>query len=99
MNNFRRERAHADVEYSADPRACVRGADAVVIMTAADEFRALTQGDFLTLMSNPVVVDARRIFDPEDFQSIEYLTLGLGPLQSVGRDSKAPTAVDNPSVC
>jgi len=30
-------------------------------------------------MKNPNIVDARRIYDPDEFRELNYVAIGLGP--------------------
>src|SRR6266567_3411218 len=50
-----------DIEYCDDPYACVRGADALVIVTEWVQFRALDLDRVKSAMAQPVVVDLRNI--------------------------------------
>jgi UDPglucose 6-dehydrogenase len=59
--------------------ACLSGAHCCVIITEWEEFKALTSDDFIEYMAQPVVVDARRIFDPRQFRHmLEFSAVGLG---------------------
>src|SRR5215204_4040644 len=56
----------ADVDYASDAYACARGADALVIVTEWDLFRALDLGRLKAALATPVVVDLRNIYRPEE---------------------------------
>jgi len=59
--------------------ACLSGAHCCVVITEWEEFKALTPDDFIKYMAQPVVVDARRIFDPRQFRHrLEFSAVGLG---------------------
>ncbi len=59
---------------------CLKGADVCFVATEWDEFRSLRPEDFRRLMRNPVVIDGRRIYDPENFSNeLTYRAIGLGP--------------------
>ena len=47
--------------YCDDPYDCAEGADALVIVTEWDEFRALDLARVKALLAEPVVVDLRNI--------------------------------------
>jgi UDPglucose 6-dehydrogenase len=50
-----------------------------VIVTEWDEFKSLKPEDFLREMKKPVVIDGRRIFDPQIFtQKLLFKAVGLG---------------------
>ena len=61
-------------------KSCLVGADAVIIMTPWKEFEKLEPEDFKLLMNKPVVIDGRRIFDPETMvkEGIDYYAIGYG---------------------
>jgi UDPglucose 6-dehydrogenase len=68
------------IEYAENPRATIKGADCAVIMTEWDQFRKLKPEHFRAYMKTPNIVDARRIYDPEDFRELNYAAIGLGPV-------------------
>jgi UDPglucose 6-dehydrogenase len=55
-----------DIAYCADAYACAEGADALVIVTEWVQFRALDLGRLKGAMKQPVVVDLRNIYRPEE---------------------------------
>jgi UDPglucose 6-dehydrogenase len=67
-----------DVEYAQDAYACARGADALVIVTEWDIFRALDLGRLKAALASPVVVDLRNIYRPEDMtrRGFTYVSIG-----------------------
>src|SRR2546423_6842134 len=56
------------VTYCQGPYDCVEGADAAVIVTEWEQFRALDLERVKDLMACPVIVDLRNIYRPEDMQ-------------------------------
>jgi UDPglucose 6-dehydrogenase len=70
-----------DVTFCDGPYACAQGADAVVIVTEWEQFRALDLDRLKTALAAPIVVDLRNIYQPEDM-------IGRGFVyESVGRSS------------
>ena len=67
-----------EVEMCADPYAAIQGADAVVIVTEWDAFRALDLGRVMELANSPVLVDLRNIYSPDDVrgQGFAYTSVG-----------------------
>ena len=67
-----------DIEYATGPYEAIEGADAVVVVTPWDAFRALDLKRIKSLLAAPVVVDLRNIFDPEQVRSagLEYTGVG-----------------------
>jgi UDPglucose 6-dehydrogenase len=55
-----------NVEYCEGPYDCVEGADALVIATEWEQFRALDLERVRDLMTCPVIVDLRNIYRPEE---------------------------------
>lgn len=67
------------VNYAAGPYACIEGADAVVIITEWDQFRALDLPRIKAAMNRPIVIDLRNIYQPEEMRGLGF------SYQSVGR--------------
>ncbi|MEM6828185.1 MAG: UDP-glucose/GDP-mannose dehydrogenase family protein [Pseudomonadota bacterium] len=67
-----------DVQMCADPYAAIEGADAVVIVTEWDAFRALDLGRVRDLANEPVLVDLRNIYNPDDVRGrgFKYASIG-----------------------
>ncbi len=70
-----------NVEYSSDPYACAEGADALVICTEWDEFRALDVERVRAKLKTPILVDLRNIYRPEEMarQDFTYVSVGRPP--------------------
>ncbi len=70
----------SNVTFAADPYSCLEGADALVIVTEWDEFRALDLDRVYAAMASPVIVDLRNIYRPRDMISrgFSYTGVGLG---------------------
>jgi UDPglucose 6-dehydrogenase len=67
-----------DVDFKDDAYDAVDGADAVVIITEWDQFRAMDLDRVKQLMRSPIVVDLRNIYRPEEMKSrgFEYSSIG-----------------------
>ena len=70
MEQARRELP--DIDYCDDPYVCVRGADAMVIVTEWVQFRTLDLERLKREMAQPVVVDLRNIYRPEDMAALGF---------------------------
>jgi len=68
----------SDVDYAADPYACAAGADALVIVTEWEQFRALDLRRIKAAMRAPVLVDLRNVYAPEEARRLgfEYVSVG-----------------------
>jgi UDPglucose 6-dehydrogenase len=71
-----------DIEYCKDPYQCADGADALVIVTEWEEFRALDLDRLKREMACPIVVDLRNVYDPKELTERGFL------YQSIGRAGK-----------
>ncbi len=67
------------VTYSPSAKECLEGAEVAITMTAWRQFRALKPSDYAKLMRTPVLIDARRIYDPVVYsKALDYAAVGLG---------------------
>ena len=64
--------------YAETPGTCIKNADCCLILTEWQEYINFKPEFFLEYMKNPLVIDGRRIYDPEKFCSIKYVAIGLG---------------------
>ena len=66
------------VEFVSGPYICLQGADALVIITEWNEFRALDLKRVKDGLTQPLVVDLRNIYDPAEMaaQGFTYISVG-----------------------
>ena len=74
-----------ELDFCADAYQAMDGADALILITEWNEFRGLDLGRVKQLLRQPVVIDLRNIYRPE-----EMLAAGLD-YHSIGR----PSSVSN----
>lgn len=67
-----------DVVYAGDAYHCATGADALVIVTEWDAFRALDLGRLHKTLAQPIVVDLRNIYRPEDMRRRGFTYVSIG---------------------
>ena len=77
-----------DVEFAPDAHAAAEGADALVIVTEWDEFRALDLADLAKAMRGNVLVDLRNVYDSAEAEAAGLAYFGIGR----GRLSRKATA-------
>src|SRR5712672_3817352 len=67
-----------DVTYCDGPYACADGADALVIATEWEQFRALDFDRLKRVMSSPVLVDLRNVYRTDDIlaKGFSYASIG-----------------------
>ncbi len=70
-----------DIEYAEDPYSCLKGADAVCLITEWAEFKSLDLNRVKSLLKSPIVIDLRNVFS---FDQMEKLGFNY---HSVGRPS------------
>ena len=67
-----------EVEMAESPYAAIEGADAVVIVTEWDAFRALDLQRVKELAKAAVLVDLRNIYRPEDVRALGFTYVSVG---------------------
>src|SRR5215203_4482902 len=67
-----------DVAYAANPYDCADGADALVIVTEWDAYRALDLDSIRERLGAPIMVDLRNIYPPEDMQRRGFAYTSVG---------------------
>ncbi len=67
-----------DVDFKDGPYDVAQGADALVMITEWDQFRALDLDRLKLLMKAPVMVDLRNIYRPDDMKArgFQYVSIG-----------------------
>jgi UDPglucose 6-dehydrogenase len=66
------------LETTTDPYACIEGADAMLILTEWDQFRALDLDRVKKTLRSPVVIDLRNIYRPAELaaKGLNYISVG-----------------------
>jgi UDPglucose 6-dehydrogenase len=65
-------------EFCADPYDCAQGAEALVIVTEWDMFRALDFGRLGAAMAGKVIIDLRNVYNGEDVRRRGFAYHGVG---------------------
>jgi UDPglucose 6-dehydrogenase len=68
----------AGIEFCDGPYDCARGADALVIVTEWEQFRALDFERLKAVMRQAVLVDLRNVYRPEELEGFSYYSVGRG---------------------
>ena len=76
----------SDVEYAEDAYSCAKGADALVLVTEWDAFRALDPVRLRKALAAPVLVDLRNVYVPEEMRRHGF------SYTSIGRPDGAPAS-------
>jgi UDPglucose 6-dehydrogenase len=71
-----------DIEYVEDPYTCVKGAHAMVVVTEWVHYRTLDLERLKAELKQPVVIDLRNIYRPEEMAAhgFVYESVGRPPL-------------------
>ena len=68
----------SEVEYAEDEYEAVKDADALVIVTEWNQFRALDMKRIRDLMKAPRIADLRNIYEPADLRELGFEYVGVG---------------------
>jgi UDPglucose 6-dehydrogenase len=67
-----------DIEYADDEYTAIDGADALVIITEWNQFRALDMERVKSLLRSPKIADLRNIYEPRDMRAMGFEYVGVG---------------------
>jgi UDPglucose 6-dehydrogenase len=82
------------VEFADGPYSCLQGADALVIITEWDAFRALDLNRVKAALRQPIVVDLRNIYRREDMAALGFQYESLGRGRRAKKSAVADIAVE-----
>jgi len=71
-----------DVTYFHDPYECAKSADALVIVTEWEQFRALDLLRLKSAMASPVIVDLRNIYREDEMIKLGFVYDSIGRMSS-----------------
>jgi UDPglucose 6-dehydrogenase len=66
------------IEYASDEYDAINGADALVIITEWNQFRALDMEKVKQLLKAPKIADLRNIYEPSDMRELGFDYVGVG---------------------
>ena len=67
-----------DVTLCQDAYQVAQGADALVIVTEWNEFKHLSLSKLKAAMRQPIIVDGRNVYDPEEMRELGFVYRGMG---------------------
>ena len=67
-----------DINYFDTPYEALKGADCLVLVTEWDEFRNLDKEKMKSLMKQPIVVDGRNVYEPDQMRALGFKYEGVG---------------------
>ncbi len=67
-----------EIEYASDEYDAIKDADALVIITEWNQFRALDMAKVKNLLKSPKIADLRNIYEPNDMRELGFEYVGVG---------------------
>jgi UDPglucose 6-dehydrogenase len=67
-----------DVVFFDNPYETIRDCDALIVATEWDEFRNLDMRAVKVLLKQPIIMDGRNIYDPQEMHEMGFTYLGIG---------------------
>jgi UDPglucose 6-dehydrogenase len=68
----------SSITYCTDAYDIAKGADAVILITAWNEFKQLDMERLRNLMRGRVLVDGRNVYDPKEMRALGFTYAGVG---------------------
>ena len=70
------------VKWKNNTYDCIKSADAIVLITEWNEFRALDLDKVKMLLNNPIIIDLRNIYKPASMNELgfKYISIGRGSI-------------------
>ena len=66
------------IEYANSSIECLEDAECCIVVTEWEEFKRLKPEDFIKHMKSPLVIDGRRIYNPQKFsRKLKFAAIGL----------------------
>ena len=67
------------IKYANSALECIKDADCCILVTEWEEFKKLKPEDFKKNMKQPILIDGRRIYNPDEFsRKTKFTAIGLG---------------------
>jgi len=67
-----------DIQYCKDAYAVAEGSDALVIVTEWNEFKNLDLEKVRLLLRQPIIIDGRNLFEPDEMSRLGFIYRGFG---------------------
>jgi nucleotide sugar dehydrogenase len=67
-----------EIDYATDEYDAIRDAEALVIITEWNQFRALDMDKVKKLLKSPKIADLRNIYEPQDMRELGFEYVGVG---------------------
>jgi UDPglucose 6-dehydrogenase len=87
-----------NITYSADAYQAAIGADAILVATEWDEFRQMDWKRLLSVVEQPLVIDGRNMFGPEEISQHGFRYVSIGRVDALPSQSVVEQKIDPFSV-
>lgn len=67
-----------DIEYVKNPYQAIEGTDAMLVLTEWNEFKELDFTKIKKALKNPLIIDARNLYEPEKVKELGFTYIGVG---------------------
>jgi len=67
-----------DIEFCKDPYEVSKDSDALLILTEWNEFKELDLKKIKSLLKNPLIIDGRNIYNPEELKKEGFTYISIG---------------------
>jgi len=67
-----------NVRFFDNPYETIRDCDALIVVTEWDEFRNVDMRAVKVLLKQPIIIDGRNIYDPEELKGLGFTHIGIG---------------------
>ncbi len=67
-----------DIKYCKDSYDACQGADALIVLTEWDEFKALDFAKIKKLLHRPLIIDGRNVYDPLQLKNLGFTYISIG---------------------
>jgi UDPglucose 6-dehydrogenase len=78
-----------EVTYCGDAYEVARGSDALVLVTEWKEFKELDMHTISSLMNQPIIVDGRNLYDPDEMSGKGFTYEGIGRRSTKARVTRS----------
>ena len=68
----------ANIDYVNSPYEACKGADALVLLTEWNQYRALDLLKIKSLMRSPIFIDLRNVYEPQKMKKMGFSYIGVG---------------------
>jgi UDPglucose 6-dehydrogenase len=86
-----------NITYCANPYEAAEGADAIVIVTEWDEFRQLDWERLLSTVEQPLIIDGRNVFAPEEISRNRFRYVSIGRIDAAPCQPSVDEKIDSSS--